>query len=86
MVLIDLKLAFDSIDRSHLWEKLVRAVIALRLLSLLRARTSQMVAKGRIGQRGELTDPISLIKGVHQICLLAPFLFHVVYWPLSYLH
>jgi hypothetical protein len=70
---VDLKSAFDSVDREALW-KAVRGIgvpsIILNLIQDLYSNTSSRIRVGR-----DLSEPFSTGSGVRQGCVLAPTLF-----------
>ena len=74
---IDLKGAFDSVNRDLLWRKLSNWGIDQRLLFLIQRLHSSNTCRIRIDRAGTLTDNIPVTKGVRQGCILAPLLFNL---------
>lgn len=74
---IDLRAAFDSVNRQLLWKKLVDWGMPPCLLFLLRKLHSANFCQVRYDHHGSLTDNIPVNKGVRQGCILAPFLFNL---------
>jgi hypothetical protein len=70
---IDLKAAFDSVDRKSLWKALRGIGVPEILTSLIGDLHNGTTAKIRIGQR--LSAPFPTTSGVRQGCVLAPALF-----------
>ena len=70
---VDLKSAFDSVDRTALWKAMkgigVPSVLLDLVINLYTATTSRM----RLG--GHLSSPFTTTSGVRQGCVLAPTLF-----------
>ena len=74
---IDLRGAFDSINRQILLEKLFQLEMEEHLLFLLHKFHSLNTCQIRYDEKGSLTQRIPMIKGVKQGCLLAPSLFNL---------
>uniref|UniRef100_A0A670IDE3 Reverse transcriptase domain-containing protein n=1 Tax=Podarcis muralis TaxID=64176 RepID=A0A670IDE3_PODMU len=74
---IDLKAAFDSIPRGLLWGKLARWGIDKRLLWLITKLHDGSAARVRITPAGDLSNPVTINRGVRQGCILAPTLFNL---------
>ena len=72
---VDLKKAFDTVDRSLLFSILERFGCPPVFLGLLRAMHSGNTAAVRVG--GNLSDTFDVTMGVKQGCVLAPVLFNV---------
>ena len=70
---IDVKAAFDSVDRSSLWKALQGAGMPPFLLQLIRDLHTGTTARIRI--QNELSAPFGTSSGVRQGCILAPGLF-----------
>ena len=70
---IDLKAAFDSVDRSALWKALQGIGVPKILLNLIRELHNGTAAKIRLGQK--LSRSFQTSSGVRQGCVLAPALF-----------
>ena len=77
---IDLKGAFDSLDRSALWLLLQGIGTPDKYISLLRDLYSDTTC--RVRAEGSLSDPFTTKSGVRQGCVAAPNLFNVAvdYW------
>lgn len=74
---IDLRGAFDSIDRSILWRKLVKWEIDPCLFFLIQQLHSSNTCRIHLDCSGTLTDNIPVNKGVRQGCILTSFLFNL---------
>lgn len=74
---IDLRGAFDSVNRELLWNKLASWGVDLRLLFLIRKLHSSNYCQVWTNQSGSLSDKIPVTKGVRQGCILAPLLFNL---------
>ena len=72
---VDLKSAFDSVDRNALWELLRSLGIPIKLITLIRSFHDATHARVRI--EGKLSDPFLYTSGVRQGCVAAPNLFNV---------
>ena len=72
---VDLKKAFDTVNRDILFAALERFGCPPTTLRLLRALHTGNTAAVRIG--GETSDPFGVTMGVKQGCVLAPLLFNV---------
>ena len=77
---VDLKSAFDSVDRNSLWKLLRGLGVPLKLLALIRSFHDATHASVRV--EGKLSDPFLYTSGVRQGCVAAPNLFNVAidYW------
>ena len=73
---VDLKAAFDSVDRERLWEKLAITTIDKRLLFLMFKLYENTSVQIKYSSEGNLSKSIQTQRGVRQGCLLAPFLFN----------
>ncbi len=72
---VDLKAAFDSLDREELMAELKKIGVKGRLLNSIRmiyGRTTNQVR-----DQGELTEELRSYKGVRQGCPLSPLLFNL---------
>jgi hypothetical protein len=77
VIYIDLKAAFDSVDRTVLWSSLQAVGIPPPILALLRDLHTGTSSSVRLGSK--LSPAIVTTSGVRQGCVLAPDLFcHVV--------
>ena len=75
LAFIDLTKAFDTVNRTSLWEVLRRFGCPPQFLSVLKAFHDGMTA--RISVDGELSDPFEVLIGVKQGCVLAPVIFNL---------
>ena len=77
---VDLRAAFDSLDRSALWLLLKGIGVPSKLLNIIRDLYSATTC--RIRADGLLSDPFSTTSGVRQGCVAAPNLFNIAvdYW------
>ena len=79
---VDIKAAFDSVDRVALWKALNGKRVPHLVLQLLEDLHSQTGAKVRSG--GKLSSRFNTSSGVRQGCVLAPALFCIaIDWILS---
>ena len=67
---------FDSVDRETLWRMLGHYCISKQIISLIQ-RSYQGMSR-RVVYGGQLSDHFEFKTGVHQECLLSPFLFALV--------
>lgn len=74
---LDLKAAFDSVDRNLLWKKLLHMGIDKELLCLIQRLYTDTSCQIRLTQDRKLTEEIPTNRGVKQGCLLAPTLFNL---------
>ena len=77
MAFIDLKAAFDSVNRLILWKKLAAWGIPPRLLFLICKLHSANSCQVRYDCYGSVSQKIPVTRGVRQGCILAPFLFNL---------
>ena len=75
MGFVDLKKAFDTVNREMLFAVLERFGCPPTFLALIKALHSGNTATVRVG--GELSDDFEVSMGVKQGCVLAPLLFNV---------
>ena len=68
--------AFDSVDRETLWKLLKHYGIPEKIITLIQRTYEGMSC--RVVHRGQLSDCINVRTGVHQGCLLSPFMFLLV--------
>lgn len=73
MIFVDFTKAFDTVDRSTLWEVLAKLGFPVHFTNLIKALHSGM--KATVKLKGELSNPFDVINGVKQGCVLAPTLF-----------
>ncbi|XP_063052390.1 cadherin-related family member 5 [Engraulis encrasicolus] len=76
MVFIDLKKAFDSVNRQTLWLVLTKNVCPDKYVQVLRLLHDNMSATVLTGF-GDDTDPFHVDTGVKQGCVIAPSLFSI---------
>ncbi|KAK4468373.1 hypothetical protein MN116_000167 [Schistosoma mekongi] len=76
VVFLDLKAAFDSVDREVLWQCLSLKGVPQKYINLIKALYS--VTTGRVRAYGELSRETSSSSGVRQGCPLSPFLFNFI--------
>lgn len=74
-VFIDLKKAFDTVNRDALWLILRRFGCPENLVNIIASFHTQNVARIMLG--GELTEGFTISNGVRQGCVLAPLLFNI---------
>ena len=70
---VDIKAAFDSLDRDALWKALKATDVPPILLSLIQDLHMGCASTVRIGS--DVSNPFSTTPGVSQGCILAPTLF-----------
>ena len=73
---VDIKAAFDSVDRSKLWYNLASLGIPEVMISLIKDLHTDTSARVRVGN--ELSPAFPTTSGVKQGCVLAPALFCTV--------
>lgn len=78
---LDLKGAFDNVDRNLSRIKLINMGIDSKLLHLIRGLYSNMVSQVRYTLEGNITNEFPTNKGVKQGCGLAPTLFNLFKRP-----
>ena len=76
VVFLDLKSAFDSVDRQTLWQCLSVKGVRSKCLSIFKAL--YVNPRGRVRVYGQLSPEFSISGGVRQGCPLSPFLFNFV--------
>lgn len=69
---LDLRAAFDSIDRTQLWKKLDKTRLDKRLPLLIGILHSQTSSSIKVSAQGHLSAPILINTGVKQGCVLTP--------------
>ena len=81
---VDLKSAFDSVDRTALWQALKGIGIPNVILRLLQDLHADMGAHGRVGS--DVSERFHTSSGVRQGCVLAPSLFcRAIDWIMSHM-
>ncbi|KER32658.1 hypothetical protein T265_01342 [Opisthorchis viverrini] len=76
VVFLDLKAAFDSVDRQALWQCLWSKGVPHKFLTLIKALYAN--SRGRVHVYGKLSPEFTTSSGVRQGCPLSPFLFNFV--------
>ncbi|CAH8485715.1 unnamed protein product [Schistosoma margrebowiei] len=76
VVFLDLKAAFDSVDREILWQCLSLKGVPQKYINLIKALYSNTTS--RVRAYGELSSSFATSSGVRQGCLLSPFLFNFI--------
>ena len=74
VVFLDIRAAFDSVDREVLWCCLLRHGVPEKYVSILRAL--YLHTSGRVRAYGRLSASFSITSGVRQGCPISPFLFN----------
>ena len=69
---VDFEKAFD---RTALWKLLAHYTIPEKIIRLI--RTTYEASTCQVVHNSSLTEPFSILSGVHQGCLLSPFLFRL---------
>ncbi len=81
---LDLKSAFDSVDRTALWKAMQKVGVAPFLLKLIEDLHSGTKARIRLGKH--MSDSFHTNSGVRQGCILAPALFcRAIDWIMEHL-
>ena len=75
---IDLTKAYDSVDRTLLWDVLARFGVPPRMLAVIRQIHDGMQACMRLDD-GECSDKFDVGQGLRQGCVLAPLLFNMFF-------
>ncbi|CAB1099789.1 unnamed protein product [Ectocarpus sp. CCAP 1310/34] len=78
MCFVDLKKAYDSVDREMQWKVLARAGIPAKLIKVIRQIHDGVRARLRMVD-GELSDWLFVTQGVRQGCVLSPLLFNIFF-------
>ena len=73
---LDLKGAFDSVDRTTLFSVLERKGVPLKCVNILRPLYAHTTGKVRV--YGQISQSFDTSSGVRQGCLVSPFLFNFV--------
>ena len=74
IVFLDIRAAFDSIDRTALWNCLLRNGVPEKYVSILKELYRH--TSGRVRAYGQLSPPFAVTSGVRQGCPVSPFLFN----------
>lgn len=74
-VFLDIRAAFDSIDRVALWNCLHRIGVPWKYVQLIKAM--YLHTAGRVKAYGKLSQSFTVSSGVRQGCPLSPFLFNI---------
>ena len=75
---IDLTKAYDSVDRTLLWDVLARFGVPSRMLAVIRQFHDGMQACVRLDD-GERSHKFDVGQGLRQGCVLAPLLFNMFF-------
>ena len=75
MAFIDLRKAFDTVNRETMWQVLEKFGVPPKFLAILRQLHDGMQARVRVGN--VLSEPFPVAVGVKQGCVLAPILFNI---------
>lgn len=75
LTFVDLKSAFDLVQRAKLWGILRDMGVPSYLCHQIERLHKDTFARARFGKQGELTAPFPVERGVRQGCVLAPTLF-----------
>ena len=76
LLFLDIRAAFDSVDRNALWQCLCRFGVPEKYVSILEALYSQ--TSDRVRVYGRLSSPFAISSGVRQGCPTSPFLSNFV--------
>ena len=76
MCFIDFEKAFDSVDRSTMWNILSNYDLPRKFISIIKALYDGFTCQ--VIHAGTLTEPLDVRTGVRQGCLLSPILFLMV--------
>ena len=76
LVFLDLKAAFDSVDRNTLWYCLSQKRVPIKFVNLLKSLYSQ--SRGCVRVYDSLSPEFTTKSGVRQGCPVSPFLFNFV--------
>ncbi|KAH9583147.1 hypothetical protein MS3_00000436 [Schistosoma haematobium] len=76
VVFLDLKAAFDSIDREILWQCLLLKGVPQKCINLVKALYSNTTSRAKA--YGEMSSAFAAPIGVRQGCPLSPFLFNFI--------
>ncbi|CAH8481648.1 unnamed protein product [Schistosoma intercalatum] len=76
VVFLDLKAAFNSVDREILWQCLSLKGVPQKYINLVKTLYSNTAS--RVRAYGELSSAFATLSGVRQGCPLSPFLFNFI--------
>ena len=76
-VFIDLRKAFDTVNRKALWTILAKLGCPRKFVQLIRLFHDGMV--GQVVSNGVTSEPFEISNGVKQGCVLAPVLFNLFF-------
>ena len=76
MCFIDLQKAYDSVDRTLLWEVLARYGVPSRMITIIRMFHDGMRARVQLNS-GELSAWFDVCQGLIQGCVSSPLLFNI---------
>ena len=82
MVFVDLTKAFDSVSREGLWKLLSKIGCPSRVVNIIRSFHDGMMA--RVQDLENLSDAFPVTNGTKQGCVMAPFLFGIVFSAMLY--
>ena len=74
---VDIKKAYDTVNREALWVVLSKYGVPERLVKLIRAFHDDMHVRVRV--KGQLSDEFVVHVGLRQGCVLAPILFNIYF-------
>jgi hypothetical protein len=76
MLFVDHQRAFDSLNRTWIWDKLRVRGLPSEFINIITEGYEDFCC--RILYEGQLSDPVKTSSGVRQGCLLSPLLFLLV--------
>ena len=77
MVFVDLTKAFDSVSREGLWKLLAKVGCPPKIINIIRSFHEGMMA--RVQDQGNTSEPFPVTNGTKQGCVMAPFLFIIIF-------
>ena len=81
---IDLQKAYDSVDRTLLWDVLARFGVPTAMIAVIRQFHDGMRACVRMDD-GECSESFNVEQGLRQGCVLAPLLFNIFFSAMLYI-
>ena len=78
MCFVDLKKAYDSVDRELLWKVLTRAGVPNEMITIIRQFHDGMQARVCMDD-GSLSEWFEVTQGLRQGCVLSPLLFNIFF-------